>query len=360
MSWSSPALACAALLLAAAGDAAAQVRLLTSLPEAARETIREAVAAELPGTRVDFVVHAECGPPADLVGVDALLGIDAEWMGGLRDSLLELAGQGVREPAGLTPFYRDPEGRFVVPWADAYVVARSPLAFGEGVAPRSLEAMGREEFSDRLVLPEPRLAPSLFVDWIRAPLRAGEGTDIVFARLVAVDARVRTWASSFESVLAAVAVSQDGTFGVVPASLAAGATGAIAFESLDPWSPLRGYAVAILARARDRDAAARVVEVVLAPKLALELASRHGVLPGVEDAARVALPAFVLPLVRDSSPVDPEPQRLDDWIERVESEVMGQGRYSQGLGMALDLLFGGLFILVIYWVHRRSVATDDA
>jgi hypothetical protein len=182
----------------------------------------------------------------------------------------------------------------------------------------------------------------------------------VFARLVAVDARVRTWASSFESVLAAVAVSQDGTFGVVPASLAASATGAIAFESLDPWSPLRGYAVAILARARDRDAAARVVEVVLAPKLALELASRHGVLPGVEDAARVALPAFVLPLVRDSSPVDPEPQRLDDWIERVESEVMGQGRYSQGLGMALDLLFGGLFILVIYWVHRRSVATDDA
>lgn len=350
----------AASLLACTAPVAAQVRLLTSLPAAIQDTVRDAVRSAVPEVVLEFVRHVEVGPPRDLEGIDALVGIDAEWMDGLRGRLVDLAGAGVREPAGLVPFYVDPAGRYLVPWADAYVVVRSPLAFGEGVAPRSVEAMGGADFTDRLVLPEPRLAPSLYADWIRTPLRAGESSNVVFSRLVAVDARVRTWAASFESVLAAVTAAPDETFGVVPASFAAVQRGSVAFEPLEPWSPLRGYAVALVSTSRDRAVAARVVEAVLAPEVALRVATRHGLLPGVADAARADLPPFVRPLVGNSSPVDPETERLDAWLDRLESEVLGQGRYSEGLGIALDLLFGALFLLVIYWVHRRSVAVDDA
>jgi hypothetical protein len=355
--WSCTALA--ACLFAGGSDVVAQVRALTSLSRAAQQTIRDAVATALPDVQLEFVAHAEPGPPRDLTGIDALVGIDAAWMGGLRSALADLGREGIREPAGLVPFHRDREGRFVVPWADAYVVARSALAFGEGVAPRSVAAMGGEEFADRLVLPEPRLAPSLFVDWIRTPLRGGDGSNVVFARLVAVDARVRTWAVSFESVLAAVQAAPDETFGILPASFAFGSAGSIAFESLEPWSPLRGYAVAVVSTSRHRAAASRVVEATLAPALALELARLHGVLPGVSESAQAMLPAFVRPLVGASSPVDPEPERLEAWLDWLEAEVVGHGRYSESLGLALDLLFGGLFLLVIYWVHRRSMAADD-
>lgn len=350
----------AASLLAAADPLPAQVRLLTSLPVAIQDTVRDAVRSAAPDVVLEFVRHVEVGPPRDLEGIDALVGIDAEWMDGLRGRLVELAGAGVREPVGLVPFHTDPAGRYLVPWADAYVVVRSPLAYGEGVAPRSVEAMGGADFTDRLVLPEPRLAPSLYADWIRTPLRAGESSNVVFSRLVAVDARVRTWAASFESVLAAVTAEPDETFGVVPASFAAAQRGSVAFESLEPWSPLRGYAVAVVSTSRDRAVTARVVEAILDPEVALRVASRHGLLPGVADSARADLPPFVRPLVGTSSPVDPETERLDAWLDRLESEVLGQGRYSEGLGIALDLLFGGLFLLVIYWVHRRSVAVDDA
>ncbi len=351
---------CAVLALSGGREASAQVRVLTSLSTAAQRTVRDALEAAVPDVRVEFVVHAGPGRPQGLEGIDALVGIDAEWMDGLRGALADLAAQGIREPNGLVPFHRDPEGRYVVPWADAYVVARSALAFGEGVAPRSVAAMGGEEFTDRLVLPEPRVAPSLFVDWIRTPLRSGEGSNVVFARLVAVDARVRTWAVSFESVLAAIQVAPNETFGVLPASFAVGAEGSIAFEPLEPWSPLRGYAVAALSASRNRAAVSRILDVVLSPALALDLAVLHGVLPGVAESARATLPVFVRPLVGASSPVDPEPERLDAWLGRLETEVIGHGRYSEGLGIALDVLFGGLFLLAIYWVHRRSVAAEDA
>jgi hypothetical protein len=361
--WSLAALGLAAGLLGA--GVPAQVRIATSLPDPVLDTLRAALLPRLPGVELRFSRRATAelwtaAERGEVLAADLLLGVDAQVVE-LLDADGLLAGLGIEVPAGLRPFLLDPAGRYLVPWADAYVVARDPGFAGAGAAPRAIADLVRGERRGQLALPGPEAAPSLFVDWIREPLRAGESLDLVFATLTALDARVEgRWAGSCAAALDALAAAPAATFAIAPVSLLRARPGPLAFDTLLPFSPLLGHACALTTEAADPAAARQVLAAALDPGLAVRLAIAHGILPGVgEDAEGAAtVPGFVRELLAAAAPVDPARDHVEAWFARFEAEVRGQGRYSEELGLWLDLAFGLLFLLAVVWIFRRSQAAD--
>lgn len=359
------AFACVAFLAAAsAASSPAQVRAVTCLSEAAVRTADAAVRTRLPDVEVVWT-RQEVAALWD--GGSGSLPLDADLLAGVDAQVLELlaaggglAQLGVALPVGSAPFHVDPGGSYLVPWADAYVVAHDPAFTDGGVVPRTLETMAEARFADRLVVPAPEAAPSLFVEWIRGPLRAGEPLDSVFALLGTVDARVRAWSETGEAAVLELSRRPEETFAVGPLS-AVRASAGLGFEPLEPFVPLQGLGIAIPSGSAAPAAARQVAEALLDPSVAYALAVEHGLLPGirVEPEGAAPVPAFLRDLVARAAPVDPDREWVRAWFRRFDADVRGKGRYSEGLGLLLDVVFTLLFVTAMFWIYRRSQVADS-
>lgn len=353
-------MSCVWAVLLLGGGAAAQVRAVTSLAPRVVATVEAALADAAP----EVAIAWERVPTAELM--DAVLAEEAmrpcDLLAGVDAQVLELLAAdrrldplGVEAPPGVVPFWSDPGGTFVVPWADAYVVVHDAGAVGSGVAPRTLEAMTAPRFADRLVVPEPAAAPALFVEWIRTPLRAGEPLDGIFAQLAALDSRVARWAPSAAAAVGALSRLPPGSFVVATRSEVAGRA-ELAFEPLEPFVPLQGLGIAIPAGGAAPAAAREAAGALLDPRIARALAAAHGILPGLADAGdgASAVPQHVRDLVAAAAPVAPERRWVRGWFRRFESDVAGRGRYSENLGLVLDVVFTLMFFAAMFWIYRRS------
>ncbi|MCA8944417.1 MAG: substrate-binding domain-containing protein [Planctomycetes bacterium] len=287
----------------------------------------------------------------DGMEVDVVAGVDAQ--------LCELAAASrrfapVEFEAG--SWYDDPDHRFVTPWASGWVMVWITSQVDQ---PLALEELITNRWTDELVVPSPRAAPSLWAGWLRQLGRSEVDEEEAFGWLHALDGRIVRYTPTIGAAAAAVEMG-TGSLAWLPADVAVEfveryGRAKLGLGFLREGVELAPFGVGVVASSVRPDAAQRTFDALLEPELAIALREEHGLfLPDEATYSELLQPVF--DAQHAYAPI--EAHAALDWLHRFDSEVRGKRRGYENVGYVLDIVMTLAFFVAV-WLVMRTINKEE-
>ncbi len=342
------------------------VRIGTALSTANAQRIERYMAETVSGIFVEVrpVDESVITAHVDDMNVDILFGVDAqilERMAGNNDLVPYVSPN--RKSAVV--FYADSKQRYIVPFARPWCIAYATHAFTPANSPHELDSLLDPAFTDFVAVSSPAASPSLYVALIQRQLLEGHSEERAFGWLTSFDARIREYSDSSVDARSEL-LNGKSRLGLLPLDLLLdeeGIADRLAYNLPDRSVPITGLGLALtVGTARSPIAggektaspAQTIYDHLLDPGLAKLLANEAYLLPCTRtDLDRELVPRALREASQNLLPYNPNASDMDAWEERWRDRVRGKGASAEQLDMALDLIFGLMFLVFIYFVFKH-------